>query len=445
MTGLKLFYFVLVGQALSMFGSTLTNFGLGVWAYGIAGNVSDFTYISIASTLPGIVLGPFVGILIDRWPRKAILFTAQLGCALVTLTMAILYWQDKLQLWHIIALTPLSSVCLTMLQVGFTASISLVVPKQSLTRANGALGLTFGSIQLAGPLAAGISLDTIGLEGVFVIDVITFGIGLMTLAIVKLPNPEKQEEQEPFEIKHLWHDLVDAYRYMKSKKGVLGGLYLFTLIWFNVAIVHMLFVPLVLTMGTKTDLGFVQSMGGVGVLAGGILMVIWKGPERKMLAILTSAAFMAIGLMILPLFTSITALAIGAMLIMLMAPITNTSSQTLWQKKTDPVYQGRVFSLRNTIMKAAQPLAYFCAGFLADKVFEPLMVEGALLHQYFGPYFGAGEGRGVALFMSLVGFVSLIYILITWCVPSVRRADIDIPDYDEEVEKTAPDKAMDPA
>lgn len=379
MTGLKLFYFVLFGQAMSLLGSTLTNFGLGVWAYERGGNVTDFTNIAIASTLPGILLGPVIGTLIDRWDRKWTLFFAQAGSAVATAILAALFWFDRLELWHILLVVPFASVCGTMLQVGFTSTISLVVPKDSLPRANGAVGLAFGTIQLSSPILAGVAIDNIGLKGVFLIDIVTFIIGLITLLVAVLPNPVREKVLKKFELAHLWHDLVDAYLYIKSKKGVLGGLYLFTLIWFNVSIVQVLFLPMILSIGTKTDLGFVQSMGGVGTLAGGILMVVWKGPKRKMFGILGGSALISIGLIIVPMTTSISLLAIGAFWVMVSAPVATTCSQTMWQQKTAPLYQGRVFSLRNTIMRAAQPVAYFAAGVLADHFLSLTCKKGRLL------------------------------------------------------------------
>jgi len=428
MSGMKLFYFVLFGQAISLLGSTLTNFGLGVWAYELSNEVTDFTTIAIASTLPGIVLGPFIGSLIDRLERKTVLFYAQLGSALVAIVLASLYWTDQLQVWHIIAIVPVASVCGTMLQVGFTSCISLVVPKEQLSKANGVVGLGFGSVQLAGPLLAGLAIDSIGLRGIFLIDIVTFVIGLLTIAVAVLPTPEQDPDKEKFTLSHLYLDLRDAYSYMQEKKGLLGGLWVFTLVWFNVSIVQVLFLPLVLGLGTRTDLGFVQSMGGVGTLVGGILMVVWKGASRQTYAILGASFFIALALVVIPIAQQIWMLATGAFIVMAAAPIAAASSQTLWQKKVDASYQGRVFSLRNTIMRSAQPLAFLSAGFLADTYFEPFMVEGQLFAQYFGEIWGTGQGRGVALMISLAGAVSAVVVALAWLVPGIRRADIDLPD-----------------
>lgn len=430
MAGLRLFYFVLFGQAFVLLGSSLVNFGLGVWAYETAGRVSDFTYIAIAASLPGILLGPVVGTFIDRWPRKLMLLISQLVCAAVSLILAILFWQGSLELWHILAVVPLSSIGGMALQVGFTSTISMVVPKESLPRANGVLGLTFGSIQLAGPLMAGIAIDRIGLEGVFAINLASFVIGLLTLAVASLPSPPRENPDEVFKMSHIWRDMVEAYRYLRDMPGVLGGLYLFALILFNVSIVQVLFLPLILTIGTKTDLGFVQSMCGVGTLVGGILMVVWKGARRKMLVILGAAGSMSAAMIVIPMTTAIPLLALGGFCVMMLAPVVATSSQTLWQQKINPAFQGRVFSFRNTVIRTNQPVAFLAAGWLADRWFEPWMQEGAWLAQVFGEWWGVGEGRGVALLISLVGLISVLLVLATLCVRRVRRVDLDIPDFE---------------
>ena len=430
MRGIKLFYFVLAGQGLSFLGSSLTNFALGVWAFQRGGMVSDFTYIAIAATLPGLVLGPFLGACIDRWDRRRTLLGAQLCGALSMVLLAVLYWAGNLEVWQIVLIVPIGSVCAMVLQVGFSSTLTMVLSKEQLPRANGVMGLTFGTIMLASPLLAGVILDSIGMRGIFLLDVVSFVFGIGTLAVISFPGNKKDPDHYALKASSVVAELIEGWRYLRSRKGVAGTLALFSLIVFNLSLIQVLILPLVLSIGTRTDLGFIQSVGGAGILAGGAVMVIWKGPERKMLAILGAAFFMAVILSILPLFTTIAIIAAGAFLIMFAAPVANVSSKTLWQKKTDPAFQGRVFSLRNTVLGAAQPLAFLSAGWLADNYFEPLMAAGGSLANTFGSVWGVGEGRGVALLMSISGVASLFLVSLSLMIPAMRRIDIDLPDYD---------------
>lgn len=425
MSGVRLFYFLLAGQSLAFLGSTLTNFALGVWAYKSGGNVTDFTLIAIASTLPGIVFGPFIGSLIDRWNRKKVLLGAQSCTALVILFIASLYWARELQVWHILLVVPIASLCGTTLQLGFTTVVATLVPQDRLSRANGALGMVFGVVQLISPLLAGIALDNIGLDGIFIINLAGFSVALLTLFVSTLPPTTRKEGTDK---QSLWQEVVEGYLFLKSKPGVLGGLYLFTLIWFNVSAVQVLALPLVLSIGDATDLGFIQSMAGVGMLIGGLLMVAWKGPERKVFGILVPSVLIACILIVMPIPSHIGWLAACSVLIMMVAPVATVCSQTLWQRKVPLHFHGRAFSLRNTIMKAAQPLAFLSAGVLADHVFNPLMESDLAATTWLGDIWGTGEGRGVALMISLFGAISLVMVIIAWLTPTIRRGDLDLPD-----------------
>lgn len=436
MSGLKLFYFILFGQSISLLGSSLTGFALGVWVYQTSESVMDFTTILVASTLPGIVLGPFIGSWIDRLDRKALLVGAQSGSAVVIVLLATLYHFDLLSFWYITALVAFASVFATVLQVGFTATVTLIVPADDLSKANAALGLVLGLVQLSGPFLAGKALDVVGISTILLIDIVSFLFGLGTLLVVSVPAiPRKLSDGAT----SVWEEVKEGYYFLKSKPGVLGGLYLFTLIWFNVSAVQALITPLVLSYATPSEAGLIMSVAGVGALLGGATMMAWKGPDRRMYGILGAALAIAVVLVLLPVYSNLLWIGFWAFLIMALAPVATVCSQTLWQRKVPLHFHGRAFSLRNTIMKAAQPAAFLSAGFLYQSVFEPLMKEGELLATVFGPVWGTGDGRGIALLISLFGVLSIFMVLLAWGIPAIRLADTALPD--ENLEHESPSTA----
>ncbi len=425
MSGLKLFYFILFGQSISLLGSSLTGFALGVWVYQTSESVMDFTLILVASTLPGIVLGPFIGSWIDRLNRKALLVGAQSGSAAVIVVLTALYHFDMLGFWHIILLVAFASVFATVLQVGFTSTVTLIVPTDDLNKANAALGMVLGIVQLSGPFLAGKALDTIGIATILLIDIASFLFGLGTLIVASVPDIPKAAKDTASTV---WEEVKEAYYFLKSKPGVLGGLYLFTLIWFNVSAVQALITPLVLSYASPSEAGMIMSVAGVGALLGGAVMMAWKGPQRRMYGILGAAMAIAFILVLLPVYSNLVWIGFWAFIIMALAPVATVCSQTLWQRKVPVHFHGRAFSLRNTIMKAAQPAAFLSAGFLYQSVFEPLMKEGAFLATVFGPVWGTGEGRGIALLISLFGVLSILMVMLAWTVPAIRLADTALPD-----------------
>lgn len=434
LSGFSLFVFILLGQSAALLGATVTNFALGIWAYEKAGNVADYTWIAVASTLPGIFLGPLLGVFIDRWPRKVTLVAAQVGNACVLASVTALYFVDKLSVFSIVLVVPFGAVFGTILQIAFTSTISSMVDKQQLNQANGLIGLVFGVVQLAGPLLGGVALDHFSLYHILLATLAAYVIAIIALLVSAIPSANRHEDNR--ENGSVIRDLKEGYRYLSGKPGLMGGLWMFTLIWFSVSVIQVLFVPVVLGFGTKTDLGMIQTAGGIGLLMGGIIMVVWKGPARIMYGIAFPCLVFAFAFIFLPLSTSAQLLSVFTLLVMSVLPMANAASQSLWQRKTDPVFQGRVFALRNTIMKSAQPMAFLVAGYLADGVFEPRMLSGGAWSETFGLFWGVGQGRGAALMMSVFGLICLVFILLTLLNPKIRRSDIDLPDYEIPTEPT---------
>jgi DHA3 family macrolide efflux protein-like MFS transporter len=54
--------------------------------------------------LPGIIVGPFVGALVDRWNRRTVMIVADGGIALATIALGLIYWGGHMQPWHVFAL-----------------------------------------------------------------------------------------------------------------------------------------------------------------------------------------------------------------------------------------------------------------------------------------------------------------------------------------------------
>ena len=69
-SGMRIFGIVWLGQFVSLIGSGLTSFVLGLWVYQLTGSVTQFALILLSGTLPRILLSPLAGALADRWDRR---------------------------------------------------------------------------------------------------------------------------------------------------------------------------------------------------------------------------------------------------------------------------------------------------------------------------------------------------------------------------------------
>ncbi len=113
-------------------------------------------------------------------------------------------------------------------------------------------------------------------------------------------------------------------------------------------------------------------------------------------------------------------------------PILNGSSQALWQSKTAPDVQGRVFSVRRMIAQFTQPFAIILAGPLIDRFFQPLMDDGGRLTDNIGQIIGSGPGRGTGLLFILLGILTITVSLAAYAYPRLRRVEDELADYIED-------------
>ena len=88
------FFTIWSGQALSILGSQLVQFAL-IWYLTIqTGSATVLATASLVGILPNVVLGPFIGTLVDRWNRRLIMLIADSVVALATIVLAVLYALD---------------------------------------------------------------------------------------------------------------------------------------------------------------------------------------------------------------------------------------------------------------------------------------------------------------------------------------------------------------
>jgi hypothetical protein len=121
--------------------------------------------------------------------------------------------------------------------------------------------------------------------------------------------------------------------------------------------------------------------------------------------------------------TSVPGLAAVVALFFFFLPLTSGASQVVWQRAVPPELQGRVFAVRSTLALSIVPLASIAAGPLADRVFEPAMAVGGSWAGALGPWFGTGDGRGIALIFAGAGVLMMLIALVGGLSGPLRRLD----------------------
>jgi len=425
--GFKTFFIIWIGQLVSLTGSGLTGFALGVWVFQNTHSVTQFALIGVFTSIPGIIMSPIAGALVDRWDRRTAMILSDAGAGACTLITAILLYASILEVWHIYILMAVSSAFSSFQWPAYSASITMLVPKEQLGRASGLVQVAEAVAQIIAPILAGVLVGVIGVEGVITIDVATMTFAVITLLFIRIPKPPVTIEGTESR-GSIWREAVFGWKYIVARKGLMGLLVMFAANNFTGGMVGILFTPLVLTYYTPAVYGSISSIGGIGFLLGSLLMSIWGGTRRKIMGIFIFEFIMGIGMFFTGFQPGFWLYAVTIFIVFFSMPLSSGSSQALWQRKVAPDLQGRVFSVRRMIAWSLTPVSYLIAGPLADHLFEPGMQENGALSGIFGTWLGVGDGRGIGLMMVIMGVITMVVVIAGIFYKPLRRVDIDLPD-----------------
>jgi len=96
------FFTIWAGQAFSLVGSRMGGFALVWWlTQASGGSATILATASLVAMLPGVLLGPIAGALVDRWSRRRVMILADSLVAALSAGLAILAWTGRLHVWHI--------------------------------------------------------------------------------------------------------------------------------------------------------------------------------------------------------------------------------------------------------------------------------------------------------------------------------------------------------
>lgn len=431
----RTFLAVWSGQAVSLLGTRMANFTLGVWVFEETRSVASFTLIVALGLFAGLVASPFLGVLVDRWDRRTAMLAADVVAGLRTLALLVLLAFGALEVWHVYVAVIVRTVAEAIQVPAYQASITLLVPRSGRARANGLVEIAVNGTRVISPALAGLLMAHAELESVLLVDFASFLVAVATLLAVRLPRPRPAGGAEgeggesgaaPSKRPGLLRAAAFGWHYIRDRRPLLRfALYL---AGFNTAIglSLILVTPLVLSFSGVDRLGLVHSIIASGGVAGAFVMSAWGGPRNRMTGVFVFTVVAGIGLVAGGWHESLWTIALGLVPLSFSIPIVNACSQTIWQNQVEPSYQGRVFAVRTVLAQGTAPFSFLMAGVLADRVFQPLLLPGGALAPTVGRWLGTGAGRGMGLMMVLAGLGLAALALGTASVRGMRHLEDEL-------------------
>ncbi len=139
-------------------------------------NVAGLLVVTVGgiNTLPGLVVGPWGGVLSDRFDRRRLVITLQLMMAALAISFALLVLSGRVAVWHAYLYVVLAGACRSMTQPMRQSLIAGTVPREMLGNAMATNVLTITGTRIVGPFVGGILIFTLGYFWNFTIEAILY-------------------------------------------------------------------------------------------------------------------------------------------------------------------------------------------------------------------------------------------------------------------------------
>lgn len=452
----RVFLIIWLGQFLSIIGSGMTSFVLAIWVFQRHQSTTQFSTVVLAASLPGILMGPFAGALVDKWDKRRTMIAAVLGQAVATLGLALLFTTHGIDsYWQVYPAIILIAVCGAFQYPALSAACAVLVPKEHYSQAGALWQLNQAAIMIVSPLLAAALLPLVRIEGIVFFDALTYMFALGSLLLIRIPNPEPGSDEDGSDraagaVRSFLRQVSQGWRYISARRALLQ-LLAYSL-FFNIVLdmVQIVVMPLAVKGGSAGRLASLMVTSALGMVAGSVIMAIWGGPKKRIVGVVLSGTLLGAALAVAGPQQNPIALAAAFFMFTLFIPFGLSSTGAIWLSKTSHDVLGRVTATTNMMTQLCFPVGCLIAPFLTDRIFTPLLVPGGpLATSVIGALFGVGPQRGVGLLLTAMGLTTILVSIVAFASPRLRLIEEELPEMAQpEIEasvsgaSTVPDLAL---
>ncbi|MGX8797713.1 MFS transporter [Fusibacter sp. JL298sf-3] len=421
---LRNFILLWLGQSISSLGSSMTSFAITIWAFERTGSALTLSISGMLIMAPKMVLGVFVGPLIDKMNKKAVILISDIGAGVCTLTLFLLLRADSLEIGHIYSLNLIGSILGSFQYPANDVAISLIVPQKYYIKASGMQSFSSGVVQILAPIFAALLLGFTDMRVVILFDFASLVFACSTLAFfVKIPFSQKTKGQK-FNMMHHLFELRSGFLLIWDSillKKLLLFMALVNLLagltYFNIL------SPMILARSgyNAKVLGFVNGAIGFGGIVGGFLMIFMPTMKSKVKTMFLYAGLsFCFGDILFALGNSMWAWGLAGFFSSVFIPPLIANESYFWRTIIPIEMQGCVFSFKYAMKSGMIPVGMLIGGILADCVFEPFMASES---NHLSFVFNSGKGMGMALMFLMTGILGTALSMMGFLNPSLLKAE----------------------
>lgn len=336
------FLVYLIGSTISLHGLWIYRVALGWYTWQLTESELWVGIIAFSQFAPAVVVGPLIGVMVDRWERRKASILSNTFSGINALVLGTLAWFG---LVDILVLATLSLVqgaldgAHTPIRMTIIPSI---VDKAQLQSAIASSSITFNVSRFVGPALAGIIIAKYGVSVAFMVNGLSYAAIVAAVSFVKL-RARPARARPPAK---LWTELLDGIHYVASHRVIRSLLISIAVASvFGRGALEMMpaFADAVFARGAPGLATFTAAIGFGSILSGVVLAnnTAWLSIKVVSVTVALAGALISV-LGITNDFRTAVALLFG---IGILLSICGVGSQILIQTMVDEDVRGRVSSL----------------------------------------------------------------------------------------------------
>ncbi len=354
------------GQLISVLTSAVVGYAMIFWMSLEMQSAEVLAWGAVASILPQSLLGPIIGVYVDRWSRRRTMILSDAAIALCTLLLAALFWTGRVELWHIYLLLACRSAGAAFHTPAMQASMPLLAPTEQLPRIAGANQIIVSLSNIAGPALGALLLNFTSIGNILLLDVAGAVVACATLAAVHIPDPAPRTEK-----RNIASELREGWSAVRSVRGMTALFALSIAVIFFLRPVGVQFPLLTIEHfgGENFEMSLIEIVWGGGALVGSAIMgarlyrvnrvmLICMMEMVVGLSLLVSGLLPRGGFFIFALLTAAEGIAGG---------VFNATFISVVQSRLDSAVLGRVLACYYSIGMLPTAIGLLGTGFLADQ------------------------------------------------------------------------------
>ena len=352
------------GQCVSLIGTWMQNVGQSWLVYQMTNSSFLLGFISTLQFTPVLIFSLPIGVIIDRYPKKKILFAVQFAMMMTSYTLAFLVYMNWAAYWNIAILACVLGILNSIDMPVRQSFVVELASKEHLMNAVALNSMIFNAARVIGPSIAGLVFGFFGAATCFLVNGLSFIPVLISIHKIEAEGTSIKKEKS-----NLLLDIKEGIAYIIKNTEVKTTV---LMVAFNNAIVmnFMIMIPVMTRTvfnGDSKIYGYLMAALGIGAFAGALLLAAtsYKGLRRN----LQMSAFLGVALFVL--IEGLVRNYYLAFLFFIFAGFCMTtalsSSNTTLQLNSPDELRGRIMSVYSLVVGGTAPIGSLYSGAMCER------------------------------------------------------------------------------